>query len=170
MLRQLAIALLALANVAHATEAPSESVDAKIDAIATRASQLATRTFGKSASFCSEQQLPAHVQMNERLAQDVATIATATHDALVEMVRVDPTFLETMPAIHEEELAAGDRQGDELLRMAHADPLIGCSTLATSLAPHTVEDFKADLLASFKGRAATRAKHCAATPRPADCP
>ena len=170
--RRLAVALtaVALATTARASEALSASDSAKIDAIATRASQIATRTFGKTASFCAAQQLPAHVQVDVRLTDAASTIETATRDALVEMAHADPTFLATMPVPSDDELGARDRDGDELLRIARAEPFMSCGRLAMSTAPRPLDDFKAELLADFRARAATRAQHCAAAPRPADCP
>ena len=160
---------LAFATSVHATEPLTASDSAKIDQIATLSSQAASRMFGKSAAFCASQKLPENVQLVSRLDTVVATVSAGTRDALIEMAQSDPAFLATVPLPTNQELAAADRQGDELLRVAHASPAQSCAKLDATLKNRSAADLKALLLKTFRAQAATRAAHCAATPKPADC-
>ena len=171
MLKHFALALItiALATSTHATEPLTAADNAKIDQIATLSSQAASRLFGKSAAFCASQKLPANVQLVSRLDTVVATVATGTRDALIEMAQSDPTFLATLPLPTSQELAGADRQGDELLRVAQASPAQSCTKLDATLQNRSAADLKGLLLKGFRAQAATRAAHCAATPKPADC-
>ena len=168
--RTLALTCTLLALSAAASAAPvAASNDAKVDAMVKSLAAAPARTFGKAASFCAANHQPAGQALDVRLTAYVSAMSSGTREALLEIAKTDPGFLQSTPAYSGKDFDMMDQQADAILQQVQASPAEGCAKLGSTLEAGNSAFFKDYTLQSHREYQAKRAQYCARSPKPANC-
>lgn len=165
----LALGLLAFSAVAVSAGADAPSSGAKVDALVQSLAVVPARTFGKAASYCAANHQPAGLALDARLKTYVVAMSAGTREAMLEIAKTDPSFLQSTPPFGDKDYEMMDKQADAILKRIQASPVEGCAKLGTTLDSGSSAFFKDYTLQGYREYQAKRAQYCARSPKPANC-
>ena len=165
----LTFGLLAFSAVAVSAGADAPSNGAKVDAMVKSLAVAPARTLGKAASYCTANHQPAGQALDARLKTYVAAMSAGTREAMLEIAKTDPAFLQSTPPYSGKDYEMMDKQAETILQQVQASPADGCAKLGTTLDAGNSAFFKDYTLQGYREYQAKRAQYCARSPKPANC-